>query len=126
MAELQPGQEIKLPIIITRSGSLQSEYFKSTRDYKASLEKLLALYQESEKRSEDRLAQARKLFDDKLLFLHWSKVVKGLHEGEPYWIVGVPLRAKNGINAYRLSDYIFYIRISAIRRHNRIVFFDAN
>jgi LysM repeat protein len=196
--ELRAGQEIKLPIIKTQTGS----------EYKASLEKLLALYQESEKKAENRLAQAKKLYDEKLLFepdldqaqkavdiekakvaevrqeitaadeqikqaetaarqqqikeardreradeliglkpaqsangaipavikwfqdhlhdpysaryVHWSKVVKGLHQGEPFWIVAVRIRAKNAFNAYRLSDYIFYIR------HNRVVYFDTD
>src|SRR5947209_13835606 len=48
-AELQPGQEIKLPIIRTELGSLRSEYVKSTQDYKASLQKLLTLYEQRSK-----------------------------------------------------------------------------
>lgn len=207
-AQLQAGQEIKLPMIATQLDSLHSEYLKSTREYKASLERLLALYQESEKKAEDRLTQAKKLYDEKLLFqpdldqvqkavedaklkvqltqqqiatadkqiadavvevrerqinqarnreradeligpkpaqsangtmpivikwfndyLHdpysahyvsWTKVRKGIHDGEPFWIVAVRIRAKNAFNAYRLSDYVFYIR------RNRIVLYDTD
>ena len=207
-AELQAGQEIKLPIIKTETGLLQTNMSGHRENYKASLEKLLALYQESEKRAENRLAQVKKLYDEKLLFqpdldqaqkavddakekvadvraqittaddqirqaenaarqqqikqardreradeligpkpaqsangaipvvmkwfqdhlhdpysaryVHWSRVVKGLYQGEPYWIVTVRIRAKNAFNAYRLSDYIFYIR------HNRVVYFNAD
>jgi len=206
--QLQPGQEIKLPIIATEPALLENEYVKTVREYKASLERLLTLYLASEKRAEDRLTNVKKLYDEKLLFepdldqarkavdderekvtetrrkiteaekqtaeavieardqqikeardreradeligpkpaqsangampivikwfndyLHdpysaryvsWTKVRKGLHDGEPYWIVAVRLRAKNAFNAYRLSDYIFYIR------RNRIVIYDAN
>ena len=204
---MQAGQEIKLPIIRTESGLLHSEYLKSTRDYKASLERLLTLYQESESKAENKLDQTTKLYDAGLAFqpdldraqkaidsakakvaevrqqitaaddqikqaesdsrqqqiklardreradeliglkpaqsangampmvmkwfkdhLHdpysahyvsWTKVRKGFYDGEPYWIVAVRVRAKNAFNAYRLSDYIFYIR------HNRVVHFDA-
>jgi len=207
-AALQPGQEIKLPVITTGLGSLQSEYLKSTQQYKTSVQRLLTLYEESEKRAQQRLTESQKRHDDKLLsdyeleqartavadgklkvqetrkllaeadqkiaealidaetqkeklardreradeligpkpaqsangtipivikwfndYLHdpysahyvsWTKLRKGLHNGEPYWIVAVRIRAKNAFNAYRLSDYIFYIR------RNHIVLYDAD
>jgi hypothetical protein len=207
-AKLQPGQEIKLPVIVTERGLLENEYVKSTREYKASLEKLLTLYEESEKRAEQRVIDTQKRVNDNLAnerdveqaraaaanaklkvtevrqqiatadkqiaqaviearqrqineardreradeligakpaqaasgampivikwfndYLHdpysahyvsWTKVRKGLHDGEPYWIVGVRIRAKNAFNAYRLSDYVFYIR------RNHVVLYDAD
>jgi hypothetical protein len=53
-------------------------------------------------------------------YVSWTKVRKGIYQGEPYWVVGVRLRAKNAFNAYRLSDYIFYIR------RNRVVNFHTD
>jgi len=41
---------------------LHDEYIKATKDYKASLQKLLALYQESVKKAEQKRDQIRKLF----------------------------------------------------------------
>jgi hypothetical protein len=41
---------------------LHDEYIKATKDYKASLQKLLALYQESVKKAEQKRAQTQKLF----------------------------------------------------------------
>jgi hypothetical protein len=47
---------------------LHDNYIKSTKEYKASLEKLLALYQASARKSEERLNQSKKLFADGLIF----------------------------------------------------------
>src|SRR5882757_8350481 len=41
---------------------LHDEYIKATKDYKASLQKLLALYQESVKKAEQKRDQTQKLF----------------------------------------------------------------
>src|SRR5260370_20396785 len=46
---------------------LRDSYIKATKDYKASLEKLLALYQASTRRTEERLKQTKKLFADGLI-----------------------------------------------------------
>src|SRR2546423_12978139 len=40
---------------------LHDEYIKATKDYKASLQKLLALYQESVKKAEQKREQTQKL-----------------------------------------------------------------
>ena len=41
---------------------LRDDYIKATREYKASLEKLIAFYEADERRAEQRLAQTRELF----------------------------------------------------------------
>jgi len=46
---------------------LHDDYIKATKDYKASLEKLLALYQASARKAEDRVSQSKKLFADGLI-----------------------------------------------------------
>jgi hypothetical protein len=46
---------------------LRDQYLKTTKEYKASLEKLLALYEKSESKAELRLTQLRKLYQDGLL-----------------------------------------------------------
>jgi LysM repeat protein len=66
--ELQPGQEIKVPLSTpSPPATLTDEYLKSTREYKASLEKLLVLYQTSERKAEERLAEAKTRFAEKLI-----------------------------------------------------------
>ena len=49
---------------------LRDSYIKATKEYKASLEKLLALYQASARKSEERLKQTKKLFADGLVSQH--------------------------------------------------------
>jgi len=49
---------------------LRDSYIKATKEYKASLEKLLALYQASARKSEERLKQTKKLFADGLISQH--------------------------------------------------------
>jgi len=56
--------------------TLRDSYIKATKEYKASLEKLLALYQASEARAEQRLAQSQALYKDGLV------ARKQLEEGE--------------------------------------------
>ena len=46
---------------------LRDSYIKTTKEYKASLERLLVLYQASEAKAERRLAQSKALYDDGLL-----------------------------------------------------------
>jgi hypothetical protein len=49
---------------------LHDSYIKATKEYKASLEKLLALYQASVGKAEDRVNQSKKLFADGLISKH--------------------------------------------------------
>jgi hypothetical protein len=57
-APAQPANEL------TR---LRDSYIKTTKEYKASLEKLLALYEASARKAEQRLAQSKELYNDGLL-----------------------------------------------------------
>lgn len=49
---------------------LRDEYIKATKDYKASLQKLLNLYQDSVKKAQDRVTQSQKLLADGLISKH--------------------------------------------------------
>jgi len=51
----------------TELDKLRDEYIKTTKELKASLEKLLALYEASESKAEARYAQSQKLFKDGLI-----------------------------------------------------------
>jgi len=46
---------------------LRDEYVKTTKEYKASLQRLLTLYEDSLKKAQDKLDQPRKLFADGLM-----------------------------------------------------------
>src|SRR5260221_11163123 len=46
---------------------LRDEYIKATQEYKASLERLLVLYQESTRKAEQRVAQSEKLLAENLI-----------------------------------------------------------
>ncbi|MDX6303184.1 MAG: hypothetical protein QOI77_153, partial [Blastocatellia bacterium] len=46
---------------------LRDEYIKATKDYQASLKRLLTLYQESARKAEERVAQSQKLLADGLI-----------------------------------------------------------
>jgi hypothetical protein len=48
--------------------------------------------------------------------VRWSKVEKEYVNGEPFWVVKVRFRAKNGFGAYILNDYVFFIRRNKIVR----------
>lgn len=48
-------------------GQLRDSYIKTTKEYKASLQKLLALYEASEQKAEQRLAQSKGLYQDGLI-----------------------------------------------------------
>jgi hypothetical protein len=51
----------------TELNKLRDQYIQTTKELKASLEKLLALYEASQKKAEDRYAQSEKLFKDGLI-----------------------------------------------------------
>lgn len=55
------------PAQVTELSKLRDQYVKATNDYKASLEKLLLIYQDNVKREEEKLATSRKLLDEGLL-----------------------------------------------------------
>jgi hypothetical protein len=52
---------------LTELDKLRDEYIKTTKELKASLEKLLALYEASESKAEARYAQSQKLFEAGLI-----------------------------------------------------------
>lgn len=52
---------------VTELSKLRDEYIKSTKEYKASLERLLALYQDSARKAEQRVTQSQKLLADGLI-----------------------------------------------------------
>ena len=54
----------------TELSRLRDEYIKATKDYKASLQKLLALYQDSAKKAAERHEQMQKLFTQGLISHH--------------------------------------------------------
>lgn len=43
-------------------------------------------------------------------FLEWSKVAKVEVKKEPYWVVRLKLRAKNGFGAFTIKDTFYFIR----------------
>ena len=47
---------------VDQLAKLRDDYIKATKEYKASLEKLIAFYETDERRAEQRLAQTRELF----------------------------------------------------------------
>ncbi len=51
----------------TELAKLRDSYIKTTKEYKASLQRLLALYEASEHKAEQRLAQSKDLYKDALL-----------------------------------------------------------
>jgi hypothetical protein len=55
------------PAKVTDLAKLRDEYVKATRDYKASLEKLLAIYEDSVTKAEAKLVTTRKLFEEGLI-----------------------------------------------------------
>jgi hypothetical protein len=61
----------KPPIPPAESGNelskLRDEYIKATKEYKASLERLLVLYQNSARKAEERVSQSQKLWADGLI-----------------------------------------------------------
>jgi hypothetical protein len=55
------------PAPVTELSELRDQYVKATNDYKASLEKLLLIYQVNVKRSEEKLATSKNLLNEGLL-----------------------------------------------------------
>lgn len=55
------------PPPVNELSKLRDEYIKSTKDYKASLEKLLAIYEANVVRAEEKVATARKLLKEGLI-----------------------------------------------------------
>lgn len=51
----------------TQLEKLRKDYINSTKEYKGSLEKLAPLYEANQKKAEERLVQAKKLFDQGLI-----------------------------------------------------------
>src|SRR5215204_4082800 len=52
---------------VTELTKLREDYIKATKDYKASLEKLLAIYESNVTSAEAKLVTAKKLFDEGLI-----------------------------------------------------------
>lgn len=59
---------------VTELSKLRDEYIKATKDYKASLQKLLTLYEENVKKASDRREQMQKLFAQGLIAKHELEV----------------------------------------------------
>jgi hypothetical protein len=68
---------------------LRDEYIKATKDYKASLQKLLALYQASEKKAEDRRDQSQKLLAAGLISKHDAEEAERAVTDEKLKVSGV-------------------------------------
>jgi len=66
----------------TELDKLRDEYIKTTKELKASLEKLLALYEASESKAEARYAQSQKLFKDGIDF---KKTNSKITSGQSRW-----------------------------------------
>jgi hypothetical protein len=64
-----PAKPAKPPVAQpqTELDKLRDEYVKATKEYKASLQRLLALYEDSLKKAEDKRDQAQKLMTDGLM-----------------------------------------------------------
>ena len=63
----RPPKKTKKPKPPTELDKLRDEYINTTKELKASLERLLALYEASLKKAEDRYQQSEKLFKDGLI-----------------------------------------------------------
>ncbi|HEV8368634.1 MAG TPA: hypothetical protein VGQ39_11845 [Pyrinomonadaceae bacterium] len=55
------------PPRVTELSRLRDEYIKATNEYKASLQKLLDIYEDNVKREEEKLATLKKLYDEGLV-----------------------------------------------------------
>ncbi|HJZ81106.1 MAG TPA: hypothetical protein VKD91_12200, partial [Pyrinomonadaceae bacterium] len=64
------------PVPETELSKLRDEYIKATKEYKASLQKLLTLYQDSAKKAADRDEQMQKLFAQGLISKHELEVAE--------------------------------------------------
>ena|SRR5437016_6400330 len=63
----QPATKTPPAQSVNELSKLHDEYIKATREYKASLQKLLALYQDAVKKAEAKRDQALKLFAEGLM-----------------------------------------------------------
>jgi hypothetical protein len=63
-AKQAPKEPVPAPTQLAR---LREEYIKATKEYKASLEKLLPLYEKNFRTAEDRFAQSKELFKQGLI-----------------------------------------------------------
>jgi hypothetical protein len=66
IAQKQKRKKAEAPQV-SELARLRDEYVKATKDVKASLEKLLAIYEDNVKEAEEKLATAKKLFSEGLL-----------------------------------------------------------
>jgi hypothetical protein len=68
-AQKKPAPKPKPTAVENESelSKLRDSYIKSTKEYKASLEKLVKMYQESARKAEDRVTQSRKLLAEGLV-----------------------------------------------------------
>ena len=66
MAQKQKAKK-REPSAATELAKLREEYVKATKDYRASLEKLLLIYEDKLKEAEEKLASARKLLSEGLI-----------------------------------------------------------
>jgi hypothetical protein len=55
------------PVPVDELTKLRNEFVKSTNEYKSSLEKLIAIYENNVKKAEEKLAQSKKLLDEGLI-----------------------------------------------------------
>jgi hypothetical protein len=63
----KPQTNVKSPPALSELEQLRKQYIETTKDYKASLEKLLDLYKASVKKAEDRRDKSKQLFKEGLI-----------------------------------------------------------
>jgi len=63
----QKKPQQKTPQPVSELSRLRDDYIKATKDYKASLERLLAIYESNVKKADENLANAKKLFEEGLI-----------------------------------------------------------
>lgn len=66
-AQQKKKSRAKEPAAVSELSRLRDEYVKATREYKSSLERLLAIYEGNVKRAEEKLTSAQKLYAEGLL-----------------------------------------------------------
>jgi len=63
----QKEPQQKTPQPVSELSRLRDDYIKATKDYKASLERLLAIYEDNVKKADEKLANGKKLFEEGLI-----------------------------------------------------------
>ena len=63
----QKKPQQKTPQPVSELSRLRDDYIKATKDFKASLERLLAIYESNVKKADENLANAKKLFEEGLI-----------------------------------------------------------